>query len=87
VDEIVYEWFYAIQDGNWAGITDGLQRIKNLNPSALHYFIYGTSTMTSITNMRKSVELAMAEDYYGVFLYEYAKSKNDPFDVSDLIPT
>jgi len=43
--------------------------------------------MTSITNMRKSVELTMAEDYYGVFLYEYAKSKNDPFDVSDLIPT
>jgi hypothetical protein len=87
VDEIVYEWFYAIQNENWAGITDGLRRIKNLNPSAKHWFIYGTSTMTTITNMRKSVELAMAEDYYGVFLYEYAKSKNDPFDVSDLIPT
>ena len=86
VDEIVYEWFYATQEGNWAGITDGLQRIKTLNPSAKHYFIYGTSTMTTVENMRKSVELAMAEDYYGVFLYEYAKSKNNPFDVSDLIP-
>jgi len=85
VDEVVYEWFYAIQNENWAGITDGLRRIKNLNPSAKHYFIYGTSTMTSIANMRKSVELAMAEDYYGVFLYEYAKSKSDPFDVSDLV--
>jgi len=85
IDEIVYEWFYAIQNKNWAGITDGLQRIKNLNPSAKHYFIYGTSTMTSIENMRKSVELAMAEDYDGVFLYEYAKSKNNPFDVSDIV--
>jgi hypothetical protein len=85
VDEVVYEWFYAIRDGNWAGITDGLRRIKNLNPSANHYFIYGTSTMTSITNMRKSVELAMAEDYYGVFLYEYAESKSRPFDVSDIV--
>lgn len=87
IDEIVYEWFYATQEGNWAGITDGLQKIKNLNPTAEHYFIYGTSTMTTIENMRKSVELAMAEDYDGVFLYEYAKSKNDPFDVSDLVPT
>ena len=85
VDEIVYEWFYAIQNENWGGITDGLRRIKNLNPSANHYFIYGTSTMTSTTNMRKSVELAMAEDYYGVFLYEYAKSKSRPFDVSDIV--
>ena len=85
VDEVVYEWFYAIQSEDWAGITDGLQRIKNLNPSAILYFIYGTSTMTSISNMRRSVELAMAEDYDGVFLYEYAKSRNDPFDVSDLM--
>jgi len=86
VDEVVYEWFYAIQNQDWEGITDGLQRIMNLNPSAKHYFIYGTSTMTTIANMRKSVELTMAEDYDGVFLYEYAKSKNDPFDVSDLMP-
>jgi hypothetical protein len=85
VDEVVYEWFYATQNANWNGITDGLRRIKTLNPSALHYFIYGTSTMTSIANMRKSVELAMAEDYYGVFLYEYAKSKSNPFDVSDVV--
>jgi len=87
LDEVVYEWFYAIQSGDWEGITDGLQRIKNLNPSANHYFIYGTSTMTTIENMRKSVELAMAEGYDGVFLYEYAKSKSNPFDVSDLIFT
>lgn len=87
LDEVVYEWFYAIQSGDWEGITDGLQRIKNLNPSANHYFIYGTSTMTTIENMRKSVELAMAEGYDGVFLYEYAKSKSNPFDVSDLVFT
>ena len=85
VDEIVYEWFYATQEENWAGITDGLQRIKNINPNALHYFIYGTSTMTSINNMRKTVELVMAQDYDGVFLYEYAKSKSNPFDVSDIV--
>ncbi|MBS7633199.1 hypothetical protein KEJ15_06240 [Candidatus Bathyarchaeota archaeon] len=85
VDEIVYEWFYAIQNENWEGVTDGLRRIKNLNPSAIHYFIYGTSTMTSIANMRKSVELAMAEGYDGVFLYEYAKSRSNPFDVSDIV--
>jgi hypothetical protein len=85
VDEVVYEWFYAIQGRNWEGITDGLQRIKTLNPSAKHYFIYGTSTMTSVSNMRKSVELTMAEDYDGVFLYEYAKSRNNPFDVSDIV--
>jgi hypothetical protein len=35
--------------------------------------------------MRKSVELTMAENYDGVFLYEYAKSRNNPFDVSDLL--
>jgi hypothetical protein len=35
--------------------------------------------------MRKSVELTMAEDYDGVFLYEYAKSRNNPFDVSDIV--
>ena len=87
VDEVVYEWFYAIQSTDWAGVTDGLQRIKDLNPSAKHYFIYGTATMTTIDNMRKSVELTMAEDYDGVFLYEYAKSKNDPFDVSDIVFT
>jgi hypothetical protein len=85
VDEVVYEWFYAIQDENWAGITDGLQRIKNLNPSAKHYFIYGTATMTTTANMRKSVQLTMAEGYDGVFLYEYAKSKSNPFDVSDIV--
>jgi hypothetical protein len=85
VDEVVYEWFYAIQNENWAGITDGLQRIKDLNPSAICYFIYGTSTMTTIENMRQSVELTMAEDYDGVFLYEYAKSKSNPFDVSDIV--
>jgi hypothetical protein len=85
VDEVVYEWFYAIQNQNWAGITEGLQRIKNLNPSANHYFIYGTSTMTSITNMRRSVQLTMDADYDGVFLYEYAKSRNNPFDVSDIV--
>ena len=85
-DELVYEWFYATQEENWAGITDGLQRIKALNPTAILYFIYGTARMTSIENMRTSVELAMAEDYDGVFLYEYEKSKNNPFDVSDLIP-
>ena len=85
VDEVVYEWFYAIQSGDWAGITDGLQRIKNLNPSAKHYFIYGTSTMTSIANMRKSVQLAMGAGYDGVFLYEYAKSKSNPFDLSDIV--
>jgi hypothetical protein len=87
VDEVVYEWFYAIQSEDWAGITDGLQRIKDLNPSAKRYFIYGTATMTTIANMRKSVELTMAEGYDGVFLYEYAKSKNDPFDVSDIVFT
>jgi hypothetical protein len=86
LDEITYEWFYAIQNQNWNGITNGLKRIYDMNPSAKHYFIYGTSTMTTIANMRKSVELTMAEDYDGVFLYEYAKSKNDPFDVSDLMP-
>jgi hypothetical protein len=85
IDEVCYEWFYAIQNQNWEGITDGLQRIKTLNPSAKHYFIYGTSTMTSVSNMRKSVELTMAEDYDGVFLYEYAKSRNNPFDVSDIV--
>ena len=85
VDEVVYEWFYAVQNQDWEGITDGLQRIMNLNPSAKHYFIYGTSTMTTIANMRKSVELTMAEDYDGVFLYEYAKSKSKPFDVSDIV--
>jgi hypothetical protein len=85
VDEVVYEWFSAIQNQNWAGITDGLQRIMTLNPSAKHYFIYGTSTMTTIANMRTSVELTMAENYDGVFLYEYAKSESDPFDVSDIV--
>ena len=43
--------------------------------------------MTTIENMRYSVELAMEEDYDGVFLYEYAKSKNNPFDASDLVLT
>ena len=85
VDEVVYEWFYAIQNQNWAGITDGLKRIEDLNPSAIHYFIYGTSTMTTTENMRESVGLAMEEDYEGVFLYEYAKSRSNPFDVSDIV--
>ena len=85
LDEITYEWFYAIQGQNWAGITNGLQRIKNLNPTANHYFIYGTSTMTSISNMRQAVELTMAQDYDGVYLYEYAKTRNNPFDVSDIV--
>ena len=85
LDEVTYEWFYAIQGQNWAGITAGLQRIKNLNPTANTYFIYGTSTMTSISNMRHAVELTMAQDYDGVFLYEYAKSRSNPFDVSDIV--
>ena len=87
LDEITYEWFYAIQNQNWNGITNGLKRIYDMNPSAKHYFIYGTSTMTTTTNMRKSVELTMAEHYDGVFLYEYAKSKSKPFDVSDIVST
>jgi len=86
LDELVYEWFYAIQNENWSGITDGLQRIKELNPTAYLYFIYGTSTMTTVANMRESVRLTMAENYDGVFLYEYAKSRTNPFDVSALIP-
>jgi hypothetical protein len=85
LDEITYEWFYAIQDQDWNGITNGLKRIYNLNPTAKRYFIYGTSTMTSIANMRKSVQLTMAEGYDGVFLYEYARSRRSPFDVSDLV--
>ena len=85
LDEITYEWFYAIQSQDWKAITTGLRRIYDMNPSAKHYFIYGTSTMTSIANMRKSVELAMAEGYDGVFLYEYAKSRSKPFDVSDIV--
>jgi hypothetical protein len=85
MDEVVYEWFSAIQNADWAGITDGLQRIEELNPSAIHYFIYGTSTMTTIENMRESVQLAMGESYEGVFLYEYAKSRSNPFDVSDIV--
>ena len=85
LDELCYEWFYAIQNENWVGITDGLQRIEELNPTADLYFIYGTSTMTTVANMRKSVELVMGEDYDGVFLYEYAKSKSQPFDVSDIV--
>jgi hypothetical protein len=85
IDEVTYEWFYAIQNRNWDGITDGLQRIKDLNPSASSYFIYGTSTMTTVANMRQSVQLAMNADYDGVFLYEYAKTRNSPFDVSDIV--
>ena len=85
LDELTYEWFYAIQEGNWAGITDGLQRVQQLNPTAKHYFIYGTSTMTTAANMRQAVQLAMNENYEGVSLYEYAKSKNAPFDVSDIV--
>ena len=86
LDEITYEWFYATQNQNWKGITSGLKRVFNMNPSIKHYFIYGTSTMTSIANMRKAVQLTMAEGYDGVFLYEYAKSKSNPFDVSDIAP-
>jgi hypothetical protein len=85
LDEITYEWFYAIQDQDWNGITGGLKRIYTLNPTAKHYFIYGTSTMTSTANMRKAVQLTMTESYDGVFLYEYARSRSSPFDVSDLV--
>ena len=85
LDEITYEWFYAIRDQNWVGITDGLRRVKNLNPTANKYFIYGTSEMTTIANMRQAVGLVMAQDYDGVFLYEYAKSRSHPLDVSDIV--
>jgi hypothetical protein len=84
-DELTYEWFYAIQNSNWNGITDGLNRIKTLNPNVKLFFIYGTSTMTTVANMRQSVQLTMDADYDGVFLYEYAKTKNNPFDVSDIV--
>ena len=87
LDEITYEWFYAIQNSNWAGITDGLNRIKTLNPNAKHYFIYGTATMTTTSNMRQSVQLTMNAGYNGAFLYEYAKSKSKPIDVSDIVST
>jgi len=85
VDELVYEWFYAIQEERWSDLTDGLRRAITVNPTAIHTFIYGTPTMTTSTNMREAVRLAMAEDYDGVYLYRYPV--NDPFDVSDLIPT
>lgn len=86
MNNLCTESYNAVSAGDWTTITDGLSRIMSLDPSAKHYYLYGGGQPATVANMRTAIQLAMSEDYDGVFMYEFQTYKNSPFDVSDIVP-